>query len=389
MTTRDPDVRIRAFFSEGAELLPDRVFDAVRADIERPGAWPRARLGVPRPGVLVAGLAAVAVIVVAGASLVLGPSQPAVGGPSSGPSATAASSTPSAVPADIPGLPPRGSLPTDPRRGSLALSLAGNLDWIPRNIWLFEDGRLIWDYLDPPVPSGPSIGLYQQRLTPSGVEYLRAAALATGLFENDMALRKEGPYLGITVDDGERLVQLTWAWHGVVGADAPGATVEQAAAITGLYALLTDPDAWPADAWANRKAVPFFPATYQICFRRNPVGNGYAGPIDPAYVLTWLPEAAQEILGAAVLDATPGRPIACYEVSTAAALSIATAVQDAGIRRDRIPGEGPGWLPGVDPGLSNTWVKFTVQDPAGQERSVWMWFASVLPDGEAAYLGPG
>ncbi len=371
MTTRDPDVRIRAFFSEGAELLPDRVFDAVRADIERPVAWPRARLGVPRPGVLLAGLAAVVVIVVAGASLILGPSQPAVGGPSCGPSATAASSTPSAVPGDIPGLPPRGSLPTDPRRGSLALSLAGNLDWIAHNIWLFEDGRLIWDYLDAPLPLGPSIGLYQQRLTPSGVEYLRAAALATGFFENDLALAKEGPYLGITVDDGERLVQLTWA-HGVrvhLGTDAPVATAEQAAALRGLYALLTDPNAWPGDAWADRRAVPFFPARYQICFR---------GPIDPAHVLTWLPEAAQEILGAAVLVTTPGDPI-CYEVSSSSALSIAAAVEDAGIRRVRIPGQE----------LSNTWVRYTVQDPAGQEGSAWMWFGSVLPDGEAVYLGPG
>jgi len=101
--SRDPDRLIHQFLLEGAEHLPDQVYDAVRADIEQQrqrvviGPWrmPTMNKFVP----IGLGAAAVVVALVVGSQLLGPPAPSGVGGaPSATPSATAEPSPSVAVP---------------------------------------------------------------------------------------------------------------------------------------------------------------------------------------------------------------------------------------------------------------------------------------------------
>lgn len=95
--SRDPDRLIQQFLLEGAERLPDQVFDAVRSEIEQQrqraviGPWRMPIVNKLVPIGLVAAAAVVALVV--GTRLLGAPAPGGVGGaPSVAPSATAASS---------------------------------------------------------------------------------------------------------------------------------------------------------------------------------------------------------------------------------------------------------------------------------------------------------
>ncbi len=99
-TSRDPDRLIRAFLAEGQTDLPDRTYDAVRADIDRTrqrvviGPWRDRRMNNIARLAIVA--AAVVVVAVVGYNLL-----PGTGGVG-GPSATASPSpTPTPPPTPI------------------------------------------------------------------------------------------------------------------------------------------------------------------------------------------------------------------------------------------------------------------------------------------------
>jgi hypothetical protein len=107
-TPRDPDQLIHAFLLEGEEELHDRVYDAVRAEIEQKrqgafiGPW---RTPIMNRSVTI-GLTAAAVLIIAVVAINLLPSSPGPGGaPSESPSASP-SSAPSMASSASPEPPP-------------------------------------------------------------------------------------------------------------------------------------------------------------------------------------------------------------------------------------------------------------------------------------------
>ena len=123
------------------------------------------------------------------------------------------------------GVPPRGTHASTPTTGKLMLSF--NLERSPHLIWnVYADGRVIWQQWsssgDPTViPRGARMidtGFVQQRLTPQGLQLLRAKILSTGLFEHSLRLRVAGRHavLFARVRRGHRMLTLA-AWPPGVG----------------------------------------------------------------------------------------------------------------------------------------------------------------------------
>lgn len=152
---RDPDRLIHDFVLEGAERLHDRVYDAVRAEIERRpqrvviGPW---RMPIMNKLVPIGlGAAAVVVAIVIGAQLLGPPAPGGVGGaPSTAPSATpepsASAPAPSAS-ADA-GLPVGSSYVLIDEGG-----VRGTVT-VPAPEWFGDGGILARDDVDPPAGAG-------------------------------------------------------------------------------------------------------------------------------------------------------------------------------------------------------------------------------------------
>ena len=171
------------------------------------------------------------------------------------------------------GLAPKGMSPSLPESGELVVSFFfGHTMGDPGrfHVHVYEDGRMLWFRLGEASPGTPSTGWIEQRLTPEGVEAMRAVVLATGLFETDTHFaNSHGLFFGdIGVRDGGRFVRVTWGDIGV--GDEPPATiptVEQANALNRLDALFADPMSWlPADAWRDPEMRPFVPSRYSVCY---------------------------------------------------------------------------------------------------------------------------
>lgn len=178
------------------------------------------------------------------------------------------------------GVPPRGTHASTPTTGTLLLSFS--VEPVPHLIWnVYADGRVIWQQWsssgDPIViPRGVRMidaGYVQQRLTPQGLQLLRARILSTGLFERSLRLRGAGRHavLFARVRRGDRMVTLT-AWpSGVAWREHPtNATAAQERGLAQIRALLADTAAWslPAAAWADRKVREFVPSRYVFAFDR-------------------------------------------------------------------------------------------------------------------------
>lgn len=275
------------------------------------------------------------------------------------------------------GFPPQGATPSAPEQGELVVQLEATAGAPLNNLWVYADGRIIWHRFggSPEDASEAPIGLVEQRLRPEGIEFLRSAIIATGLFDSDLALAHESnaPFLEIHVRNGDRLVRATWAirlnWK--VGSDAPIATTEQAGALTALQALLSDPASWPASIWADRAIKGYVPARYSVCFRALPQ------PIEPARIWAVLPEAAQTLIRAG--DLTPEESVptnaGCSWMTTDDARTVARIMDDVGI---------PQWKT-----LSDPWLGYHLEGQRLPVDHAWMTFAPVLPHGEAIWLGPG
>lgn len=254
-----------------------------------------------------------------------------------------------ADPVGLIGLPPEGAKPSTPETGELVLSfMFGHTSGDPGrfNVNVYADGRLIWQRLGDQTGGADayatpySTGLLEQRLTPEGVELVRAEVISTGLFDHDFFLSSGfGLTFGqIEVHDGDRLVRVIWGDCCDPSSDAMDRTAltpEQASALQQLDARLADPASWlPASAWEDPEIRAYVPSGYWVCYEARQ-GIGLSSVLSslplPAQDLlhTW-ERTSQELsgnrLGRQPLD------IWCSDVTTEEARALAQILDEAGVR---------------------------------------------------------
>jgi hypothetical protein len=254
------------------------------------------------------------------------------------------------------GLPPEGAVQSTPERGKLVISYRGHapakISWTDRAwgktfAWVYADGRLIWLREDdrPFGANHISTGYLEQRLTPDGVELLRSAIIATGVFEHerpsDFSPRR------IEVRDGDRLLSASSGFGRHMG-DRDGRK---------LAALFTDPASWlPEKAWADRQIRAYVPSRYVFCYLAPDAWK-------PARVMSLLPVRAKNLLR----GNTPRKDsVTCWELTTNDARGIDRALDAADVERSR-----------------SAWVRgYNVEAPAGPNEDVFFFFEPVLPHGK-------
>ena len=400
MNEDDLEIRLAAWFASVDEpAAPRRLREKVVGipDLsDRHGSrWWRARPTVADLTFVLAAavVLAMALVVVGRWPVVEG----VVGGPPASASDDAGPTSPSLLPgasaaldpARVIGLPPAGTMPRTREASDLVLRFEGTGSGL--SMWVYADGRVIWSRFHqvPDEAREAYIGLSEQRLTSRGVEFLRSAVIATGMFDRDLVLAREGhaPFLQIQVLNGDRLVEVTWAWRGIAG-DAPTATSTQQNALTGLIPLFGHSDAWPEWVWADATIKDFIPSGYLVCFGVKPDRSKEApnpetalgerpGPNEPGGIWTMLPEPARRLLRLddRTQDSMRG-DLGCARVTTEDARSLVRIFDDAGIRRDR-----------PEPG--SFWIRYTFEEPGVPGNEVWIQFGPILPNGDPVYLGPG
>jgi hypothetical protein len=186
------------------------------------------------------------------------------------------------------GLPPEGAAPSAPRRGDLVLGYFGEQYTHWYQVWVYEDGRLIWQR-EGNLREGANpyaTGFLEQRLTPEGVDLLRRRGSAEDAL---FGFPWRPPY----------------------------------------------PASWlPPRAWADRAIRAYVPSRYRVCYQ------GLLRPFPASRILSWLPAPAAEPLlaggvGAISVDGwLPGHGGGCSTVTTDEARSIAAALEAAGFGQD-------------------------------------------------------
>ena len=203
------------------------------------------------------------------------------------------------------GLPPVGATASTPKRGDLVLSAYGVTGRSRNKVWVYRDGRVIWQREYPPgrrerpeSANAHSSGLLEQRLTPRGVELLRSEILSTGLFGRDreLSMARPVPFFNyIHVRNGGRLVRVTWHQHPpyrrLADSPYPLATREQATALQRLIARVTEPESWlPASAWRDQQVRAYVPARFELWYGAWPLDVRFSDILKP------LPVSARELL---------------------------------------------------------------------------------------------
>ncbi|MEK6720662.1 MAG: hypothetical protein AABZ33_08355 [Chloroflexota bacterium] len=184
-TPRDPDRLIRAFLAEGQTDLPDRTYDAVRADIDRTrqrvviGPWREPRMN--NLAKLAIAIAAVAVVAVVGYNLL-----PGTGGVGGGPSPT-----PSPAPTPAPTPSPATAL-TFPARGELAVG---------RHSMTLNGVRLSINVAAPGWTSNGSWGLDKGNVGPGGAGFILWPDAIPDRVYSDPCGQVEGPPAGPATAD--------------------------------------------------------------------------------------------------------------------------------------------------------------------------------------------
>src|SRR5262245_21744163 len=249
-----------------------------------------------------------------------------------GPSAPAAPSARSPLPDGTTLLPPAGATPSAPETGQLLAPLV-----IP--IWVYEDGRVIsarW------TTHTSWTGFLEQRLTPEGVELVRAEMLAlhpvsfVDYVGNVLACDDAAGNYGCGY--GPRSVRQS------PGDWAPTNTYAQDPPCERLSELPYGAASWlPASAWADPEPKPYIPSTYLIRIAgRGPLVGGISNPTpiaDTTAMLAALPTRAAELLTNPGPCPPAGDDIGvCYQVTTAVARQVATAV---GITDAARPNDSP------------------------------------------------
>jgi hypothetical protein len=245
------------------------------------------------------------------------------------------------------GVAPEGATPSSPEHGELVLSfMFGHTAGDPGrfSVFVYADGRLIWQRLgDRSVGADEyaneySTGFVEQRLTPEGVELVKAEVISTGLVGHDLHLSAVyGLKFGqLKVRIGDRLVGVTWGdCCDPSSADEARTmpTPEQASALQRLDARLADPVSWlPASAWEDPEITAYVPSGYSVCYEAQ-LGTGLS------QALASLPQPAEDQLrtlertheeldlqyrGGVSLD------IWCSHVPTEEARALAQTLDDAG-----------------------------------------------------------
>jgi hypothetical protein len=213
----------------------------------------------------------------------------------------------------IVGLPPVGATPSAPKNGELVVGfMFGHTFGDPGRfrVSVYADGRMITERVGDHSRTDEyrnSTGLLERRLTPEGVELVRAEVISTGLVDHDLHLtseRREGLYFGhIAFRTGDRVVHVTWGDDVTFDEVDPDVarqtpTPKQASALVRLDARLADPESWlPASAWENPKITAYVPSGYSVCL------EGKKG-LGRDRILALLPPAAEALLRAQ--ENTPG-----------------------------------------------------------------------------------
>lgn len=288
--------------------------------------------------------------------------------------------------ASLEGLAPEGAKPSLPKRGESVLNFSfGHTFGDPGHFFgsVYADGRLIWQRLGDAGTTGEyakgySTGsLFEQRLTPEGVELVRAEVISTGLFDHDLHLQSlsgQGLYFGrIEIRTGDRLVHVTWGDSGPSDVAREMPTPEQVSALIRLDARLADPASWlPATAWENPEIKAYVPSAYQVCYHGAP-GLGLSR------VLALLPPAAVDMLR--TQDRTQeeygtlngsGSPYWCSDLTNEEAHALARIFDDADLN-----------------GSADAFgLAYGEREPGATEFS--LWFTPLLPHETAtAALIPG
>ena len=245
----------------------------------------------------------------------------------------------------IVGLPPVGAAPSTPKKGELVLRFGfAHTFGDPGNFTLsmYADGRLVWqrigDYsLAPTDKHRNSTGLLERRLTPEGVELVRAEVDSTGLVDDDLHLTGgQGLHFGGHIDfrTADRVVHVTWGDFPHVRPDVvrETPTPDQANALRRLDARLADLESWlPASAWKDPQTRAFVPSGYSVCYEGGK-GVGLSG------VLAMLPPAAGDLLRAQENKPMPYTNLAgtfpswCSELTTEEARKLERILDGAGVK---------------------------------------------------------
>ena len=191
-----------------------------------------------------------------------------------GPGPTATTNPPPArppLPDGLQGLPPVGATPSTPATGQL---LAG----LPIPIWVYEDGRVISARWTTPFHW---TGLLEQRLTPEGVELVRAEIQRIEPLQDCRVGFGNYGYA-----DGDRTVSETPIGAATLGDPPDMCELPQ---YQRLSELQYGARSWlPASAWADSVPKPYVPSSYQI----------QINSIDAPAVLAALPPDAAALLNA-------------------------------------------------------------------------------------------
>jgi hypothetical protein len=186
------------------------------------------------------------------------------------------------------GLPPQGAEPSEPRHGELVLSYFGRQFAHWYQVWVYEDGRMIWQR-EGNVLEGATehaTGFLEQHLTPNGVELLRNRGSAEDAL---FAFPWRPPY----------------------------------------------PASWlPPEAWRDREIRAFVPSRYAVCYQ------GLRRAVEPSRLLSWLPERPRKLLRATEFDVEfdeewlRGFGGGCSRLTIPQARRVARILGDAGLQQD-------------------------------------------------------
>jgi hypothetical protein len=241
------------------------------------------------------------------------------------------------------GLAPEGAKPSLPERGELVLGFTfGHTsgDQGRFRVFVYADGRLIWQRFGDPTGAdeyskGYTTGLLEQRLTPEGVELVRAEAISTGLFDRDLHMTSgQGlTYGAVDVRKGDLLVHVAWGDVGDPGVTREMPTPEQASALRRLDARLADPASWlPASAWEDPKIKAYVPSGYSVCYH-GAQSQGLSQEQELSLALAPLPPAAADLLR--TQDRTRGQAPTfvywCSNLTNEEARALARILDDAGL----------------------------------------------------------
>ncbi|MGH2635343.1 MAG: hypothetical protein ACRDHU_04270 [Actinomycetota bacterium] len=187
------------------------------------------------------------------------------------------------------GLPPEGATPSAPRNGRLVLSYFGRQFTHWYQVWVYADGRLIWQR-EGDLREGANAyatGYLEQRLSSEGVQLLRRRGSAE-----------------------EALFGFPWR--------------------------PPYPASWlPQRAWDNSTIRAYVPSRYAICYQ------GLLRPIERSEILAGLPAPAGRLLRGGNFDPSSvegwrrGFGGGCSGVSTGDARRLARILEGAGYGQDR------------------------------------------------------